>query len=652
MPSILDRMRSNISKSFGVLQTAESVEDIEKRFDVMFKEALDNMPDIEPPDWKVAQRAEELIDKEFQTPKSKLKVFSQNSSMMAGYYSTILGRVVKIAENELEDLPTNDPYVDHILAEFWKHEPILAGAVYTMASKMSTLSWTLVGKKGVVTEFADVLDNSISLGGRGWGKFIAATTQDYITTNRGSFWQIVRNGNHLYGKLSELAVLDSLCCALTGNPRQPVFYSSAVLGDDMWFRQGEVNHFTSLTSPREQNLGSGLCAVFRAYKSARILLGLSRYDWEKLNNLPPEGVAAVSGMSQDEFQDALSLWRAAREVNKNLTFPQVLWLLGSNPGAQVNVDFVGFSQIPESFTRKDVIEQYVNTLALDFGVDAREFWPISSGTLGTASETEVQHMKAKGKGPGEFITSIERYLNGEMPEGEGEFAFDTQDVGEDQIAAAIAKGWVDAFMPLYAPGKGTSQTKEPMAPTVTSPEGAASQQNTKQGTGEGAEPLITKEQFLRLLVDRRVLPNWIVQDDKVAMTDVGITVKELWDVDPDDTISITYKHGTLSYARPVYHLNSGQEQRNQGNGTNTHDSGQNGSSDGFGVPDALEKELAKPNIKGRPISDKESLRGPKITGNTVKSELDLWLKTPELLAYVPTPDEHEYTQVLNSTIGG
>lgn len=642
MTTILDRMRMTITKSLEAVANATSVDNVQQKLDYITEQDFSEL---------LEKEYKELVNKEFDNPKGKLNVYKK-SRMMTTWYKNILGATYRISDKKLEDLPTDDPFIDHILAEFWKHEPMLAGAVYSMSAKMSTLSWNIVGRKNIVMPFADILDNMLSMSGRSWSDAISGTAQDFYTTNRGAFWYTERDGGNISGKLVEIGVMDSLCCALTGNPRKPVFYSSIATGQDLWLRPGEFQRYVSMPSPREINLGSGICAVFRAYKSARILLGLSMYDWEKLNNLPPEGVASVSGLSMDEFQDALALWRAARESNKSLTFPQVLWLIGSQPNSQVSVDLQSFSQMPESFNRRDVVEQYVNTLALVFGVDAREFWPISSGGLGTASESEIQHMKAKGKGPAEFLTNIERYLNGELPEDGGEFTFDTQDVGEDQLAASIAKGWIDAFMPLYAPGSGTAPSKTPMAPGVDRPEGGASQTNLNAGTGSGTEPLITKDQFLRLLVDRRVLPNWVVNDGKVIRTDIGITEKELANVSHDDNIVIRYKDGVFTYARPQYTLSNPANSISnvelpvarliaQSSPTNGLAIDSNGSN-------VQEKQQPQPNIKGKPISDKEALRGPRVTKNTVKSEMELWLESPELAAYVATPDEHEYTQILNS----
>jgi DNA-directed RNA polymerase subunit RPC12/RpoP len=42
----------------------------------------------------------------------------------------------------------------------------------------------------------------------------------------------------------------------------------------------------------------------------------------------PGNLHLVSGLSMDEFQDALKLWKTVRDHDKYYTFPEILWRLG------------------------------------------------------------------------------------------------------------------------------------------------------------------------------------------------------------------------------------------------------------------------------------------------------------------------------------
>lgn len=632
--------KAAVDRSVYLSDGVTKAEDVAMALDTV----MANMVDPSSPD-KLSDLFE--VNKE---ATNKLDVYSSSTSG-ASYYAqaSLIRQALQVTSNDERELPPyGDPQRDFILDKFVKLEPILAGAVYSMTTKAGSLSWTIMGKKQEVIAQATVLDTAVSMNGNGWGDFISNTAYDFNVLDRGTFWHTPREGSTLVGKLGQLVYMDALNCAMTGNMKKPVYYSSSVVGQSLILSPGEYAHFASMISPREHHFGSGFSPAARAYRSARILFGLSNYDWDKLRNLPPEGVAAVSGLTKDEFLDSLAIWKAARKQNNSLTYPMVLWLLGSQPGTEVGIDFIGFSQIPESFNRKDVVDQYVNILALDFGVDAREFWPVSTSSMGTAAESEIQHMKARGKGPSELITQIERWFSREGII----FSFDTQDVGEDQVAAAIAKGWVDAFMPLYMPGTGTPPSKTPTAPGVTAPEGGASQQNTPKQPTSGGESVITKDNLLRLLIDRRVLPNWLLPDDEnIVRTDLGVVQKEWVEGDPNTPVILTYKQGAYSITtHPAYTIipNLRTTANLTQNGTLPTADALNIITRKISTKEGKQEVPSKPNIRGNPIPDRESLRGSRINSTTIKQQLELWAVTPELSVYAPdTPVEELITTLID-----
>lgn len=498
---------------------------------------------------------------------------------------------------------------DEYLSTVWRSEPILAGAVYSMSAKMVSLKWTVTGRRNLAKRYAEILAyTGFQGGGFGWGGFSSSSAQDFYTTDRGIFWEVGRDGNPITGRMTELNYIDCLQCTLTGNAKRPMHYMSDMTGQSIRFKPGEFIHFASLNSGRERHLGIGFCATSRALKAAKLLLGLHNYDSEKLSNLPPEGVASVTGLTMIEFTDALELWQAARKADNSLTFPQVLWLIGSQPNAQVKVDFVGFSQVPESFDRKSVVTQYVNTLALDFGVDAREFWPVSSGALGTVGESEIQHMKARGKGPGEYITTTEREINHELPEGV-DFQYDTQDMEEDSQAAAIAKGWVEAFMPLF----------------------------------EGE--VLDKAQFMRLLADKQVIPDWMIEDERVIADDLG--VEEKYSDDPVICIewdgkllkqvsgpSIDLSYHVVDRSPRLLEADTLKDDTIVRERHPVWESA-DAAIDFLKQAEATLTEEPKRNIRGKPIPKGEALKGTKVTQRTVDRELELWQKHPLLRHYLP-----------------
>jgi len=605
-------------------------------------------------------------------PSSQLDI-RDNENMLAYYstYGVLRDFVSRLAASEkkwyTKSFPQG-PDRDYLLDAMWHQEPILAGAVYSMVAKMTSLRWNITGKKRNALAAAKMLSRAAYMGGWDWGGFISSSAQDFYTLNRGVFWEAARGGDALYAPMVDIGHIDALNCTLTGSHKYPITYSSAMTGQTLNFRPGEVIHFTSLPSPREHLIGSGFCAVDRALRAVKLLMGLHDYDDEKLDNLPPEGLAAISGMSKEEFMDAVVLWKAKRLQDNSLTFPQVLWLLSTNPQLPITVDFKSFSSLPESFDRKTVVEQYVGTLALAFGTDAKEFWTFTGGMGGNAGETEIQHMKAKGKGAGEFITTVERHINGELPE-DADFKFDTQDIEEDANAAAIAKAWVDAFMPLYnlqpagqgGAGGGGFEQKAKGNPVPEKPNGAPKLPTPKvqgvdtggaMGTNEGgqskqAEQVINRDDFIRLLIDRGVLPDWMGNDNRTMITDTEIHNQVFREAERagDEVICLEWERGILKQKRVpgMIILNSPKVEPDK-------------------YPEALQKDIsamsyiqawehlmhlkeevleATRGIRGEPIPESEAVRGSVPTRKTIHDELERWRNHPILAAYALSVEQEE-----------
>jgi hypothetical protein len=519
-----------------------------------------------------------------------------------------------------------------------------------MTAKMTALRWSITGRAKPAKLAARVYARAAHMGGDDWGGFLSSTAEDFYTVNRGVFWETPRYGNHLSGKLADLGHIDALSCTLTGNKKYPMVYSSETTGQIVRFRPGEFVHFASMPSPREEDLGSGFCAVDRAFRATKLLLGLHDYDEEKLSNLPPEGVASVTGLTMDEFMDALALWKGQRERDNSLTFPQVLWLIGSQPNTEVGVEFTGFSQVPESFDRQSVVTHYISTLALDFGVDAREFWPISSGALGTSSESEIQHLKAKGKGPGEFISTTERFLNAELDE-DVQFAFDTQDIEEDQNAAAIAKAWIDAYYPLYTgtPAGKSKATQGPLPNTEAVPNREEVPAGSPFGGAQGApvpEQVIDKDQLLRILADRGVLPEWMLNDKRVRVDDTQVHItKEGHD---DDIVRYEWDKGVLKQVRvpPIILYSESYSDIPEALPYNAFQPSIVIDNNGQSNLDAVyawmankEAEILERNIHGKPLSAADVGKGANVTEDVIKAEIERWRKHPVLSQYVPTIEE-------------
>lgn len=519
---------------------------------------------------------------------TRLEVYHETEDKLV---SPMFYHIVTVASKACEIPKRGSVAYAKWLDDLWKGEPILAGAVYSMVAKMQSMNWKVEGGRNNTARVSEMLARARYMWGFDWPGFIGSTATDFYTQDNGFYWDVTRASE--WGMLTDMAHIDAQCCVLTGNANYPMYYRSAITSDDHWYRPDEFIHATSLNLPRERDMGIGICAVSRAARAAKLLMALHDYDSEKLSNLPPEGIAAVTGLTDREFRQAIAMWQAERKKSNSYTFPQVLWLVGSNPGATVSIDMASFSSIPESWDRETVVQQYVNTLALCFGVDAREFWSMSTAALGTAAETEVQHLKARGKGGGEFISIVESALNGELPDNV-QFKFDTQDIEEDMVNAQYAQTVIDAYIKLIYPPNNLIAT----------------------------ESVLDMQTFKRILADKGVLPEWAVGDERISITAHAIH-KEQFRKDVEDVIRVVWAMGKLKETTLIQ-LSMRADKKKE----------ETPSDNGDSTPEG--EEISEPNIRGTPIDDGEVERGTRVTAKAVKGAYDLWEDAiPELSMYVP-----------------
>jgi len=262
------------------------------------------------------------------------------------------------------------------LREFWKKESILAGAVHSAVAKIIGLGWTISGGRNKVARYATILREA---DGKDWDTFLSKFLLDYLTQDKGAFIEFGSTVKD--GPVQGLFNMDSYECDLTGDWDYPVKYHD-ISGKWHKIPRTSVSHVSSLPSPQVNMHNYGYCAVSRAINAAQILILVNQYEREKLSDLPPNGIAAVTGLTPRQFRDAMNLYKMGRENRGNLIYPGILWLIG-NPGAtggpgKVSIELISFAGLPDQFDKKVTVDVYAKTLALAFGVDVNEFWQINT----------------------------------------------------------------------------------------------------------------------------------------------------------------------------------------------------------------------------------------------------------------------------------
>jgi len=397
-----------------------------------------------------------------------------------------------------DDIPAwGDPRRITKLREAARNEPILAGALASLVSRVVALDWQITGGRNRVRRYQSLLAEEAE-DGAGWAYLLDRWAQDYLTADPGGFIELGRESRN--GPVSGLYNLDVECLTLTGNVLRPVKYSPKLATGSLSSKEipllpADFSRIVDMPSSDEVKHGLGFCAVSRALKAAKVLLALYRYEDERLSDMPLPGIVSVTGLTQTEIIAAKQLYDAEREAKKETTFKALLWLASQvSPLNSIDVKLTSFAGLPEGFDKEKTITLYVYTLALDFGVDVREFWPASQ-TGATKAEAEVQAQKAKGKGLGRLISSVELAVNWQiLPDGL-EFRFDQQDSEDDLLREMVREKVVNNVRRLWEPaalGEGIISTEEArhwlvelgMAPAWLAPSGTVSLHSSEELEGD------------------------------------------------------------------------------------------------------------------------------------------------------------------------
>lgn len=370
--------------------------------------------------------------------------------------------------NRLDEEPAFNPiyphYRDVYLDQFARSEPMLASAVYAMATRISGLNYTLNGPPRAKKLAQELLkkpglgDNFITLR----QKLIT----DLHTSDNGAFIELWRAGNPASdaGKRPVLgfAHLDSRQCWRSFDPEFPVWYTNPVTFQIRKLHRSRVV-FTA-DNPRANELarGIGYCATSRVLRMTRIFKNMETYLDEKIGGRFNRALGAISGVTPKQLRDALSQSEDVADAKGYVVYKGIPFLTSPNleKGNEIKMMVQDLASIPDGFEFRSDAAIYAYILAFCFGVDAREFWPATESGA-TKADATVQNMKARGKGIGNDIEMVEELVRAALPESVS-FEFDFTDDEQDRSAAEIQKQQADTIKLYYDMGALDSRQAQAM----------------------------------------------------------------------------------------------------------------------------------------------------------------------------------------------
>ena len=326
---------------------------------------------------------------------------------------------------------------DMELREFWPTESFLAGAVFTCATSNASLEWELDGPDRTVEVVHELLNQADF--GRGWREFAVKVSLDLYTQDNGAFIEIVRQANAAAAPILGIAHLDSARCQRTGDLEFPVIYTD-IKGSRHKMPWHSVIALAEFPAPITSMYGVQYSAVTRVLRSAQILRDMAIYRGEKAGGRFAEAIYALGGVKSQDIKDVQARMEAQADNQGLVRYLGPLIVGSLDPGTQVSVAKLELKSLPEGFDFDQELKWYISSLALGFGRDYQDFAPLPAGNIGTGQQSEVLHMKARGKGPAAFMRMLEQAFNfhGVMPR-TVTFRFREQDIQAEQEEAEVKK---------------------------------------------------------------------------------------------------------------------------------------------------------------------------------------------------------------------
>lgn len=368
--------------------------------------------------------------------------------------------ILSVAFGTLEELPPWGSLVqqrDILLRSFLTTEPFAASAFSSVISRYATFSWTLNGAGPRTTAKLQEMLNLANLGA-GWADFIGELTMDYLTQDKGAFVELIRSWNSADAPVIGIRALNALNCWSTGNPAYPVIFRDERAGEYRPLAWYQVHHIREI--PMHSPLARAarvfrlqMCALSRAFLHVRAFRSSLQYLDEKTSGRHHKAIHVISGVGKNEIDDALALQENAADEKMLRRYMQPVILAPIKPDIDPKVATLELSTMPDGWDQQKMMQQYITLLSLALLCDYQELAPLPGGNIGTGAQSDVLDKKSKAKGAGLFRKIITHMMNNVvLPDG-CEFAFDEQDLDEDQAAALARKTRAEGRALMKAAGE-------------------------------------------------------------------------------------------------------------------------------------------------------------------------------------------------------
>jgi len=349
--------------------------------------------------------------------------------------SSLLWFVARAAD-EMQPWGSRPQLRDQQLRAFYPNESYFLSALGMMVARNIGFSWRLTGMGKVVAKVQDIFDNADM--GEGWENLTAKLSIDLYTQDNGAFLETVRAGDSPSAALLGLNHLPAARCQHTGNPEYPVVYTDR-LGKRHRLAWYQVSTLAEMPAPQERPPGIQLCALTRMLRAAQVIRNVTIYKEEKTGGRFARALHLIQGVTATQIQTALAKMMANADAQGMLKYIEPLVVPVTRPDARVDIKTLELASMPDGWDEEKAIKIYITIIAMAFLSDYQDFAPLPGGNLGTSTQSEVLHMKSRGKGPAIFRKLLSHTLNHKILPSGVQFGFVEMDLAAEEDAAKIGK---------------------------------------------------------------------------------------------------------------------------------------------------------------------------------------------------------------------
>lgn len=301
--------------------------------------------------------------------------------------------------NSLSLPPELPPYWsiqrDFVLATTVHKEAMWAATIGIAITKMSSMAWEIESDIPLRAKRGQELLLHANAN-KGWVHFLSQHLRDFLTTDNGSHYEIVRWGKSIGSRIIGIVHLDSRRITRTGDPQTPVIYRDR-LGAFHEMKDYQVVSLVDMPDPSETWNGIGFCSASRAYNAIFKLYSIEWLIREKTSGLHPLAIYIVNGLLDKQLQNAVD---AAKEgaISRGIAAYMGAVIVPVPSDQTPGMVTIPLAELPNNFDRKEEFDIALLTYADSVGLDIQDIQPLTGQALGTGAQSQVLDEKGKGKG--------------------------------------------------------------------------------------------------------------------------------------------------------------------------------------------------------------------------------------------------------------